>query len=84
MLRVRNRDDSSVSGGIHFRFDQEAGAEQGRQLVRTSTGTVSGTREVVPVALAVPIEHRLRQAGVANATATVGVVEEIASHPETG
>jgi len=25
-------DDARVYGGIHFRFDQEAGAKQGRQI----------------------------------------------------
>jgi phenylacetate-coenzyme A ligase PaaK-like adenylate-forming protein len=35
-------------------------------------------------ALAAAIESALRQGGVVNATATVGVVDEIQSHPETG
>jgi phenylacetate-coenzyme A ligase PaaK-like adenylate-forming protein len=36
-----------------------------------------------PFALAAAIENGLRQGGVVNATATVGVVDEIQSHPET-
>jgi phenylacetate-coenzyme A ligase PaaK-like adenylate-forming protein len=37
-----------------------------------------------PFALAAAIENGLRQGGVVNATATVGVVDEIERHPETG
>jgi hypothetical protein len=37
-----------------------------------------------PFALAAAIENGLRHGGVMNATATVGVVDEIPSHPETG
>jgi phenylacetate-CoA ligase len=39
---------------------------------------------IEPAAVSAAIEHGLRRAGLVNATATVGVVEEIPSHPETG
>ncbi len=29
---ARDIDDARIYGGIHFRFDQEAGARQGRQV----------------------------------------------------
>jgi phenylacetate-coenzyme A ligase PaaK-like adenylate-forming protein len=40
--------------------------------------------QIEPGALAATIESGLRQSGVGKATATVGVVDEIPSHPETG
>jgi phenylacetate-CoA ligase len=39
---------------------------------------------IEPAAVSAAIAHGLRRAGLVNATATVGVVEEIPSHPETG
>ena len=36
-------DDARIYGGIHFRFDQEAGARQGRQVGRYILRNYLGT-----------------------------------------
>ncbi len=57
---------------------------QARQPHRGVEVDVVAHAPIDPAAVAAAIAHCLKQAGVVNATATVGVVEEIASHPETG
>jgi phenylacetate-coenzyme A ligase PaaK-like adenylate-forming protein len=57
------------------------------QVRQTSCGVdvdVIAHDPIRPAAIAAAIEDGLRQAGLANPTATVGVVDRIPSHPETG